>query len=72
MEHYIIPPTCANFLRLNTPKNIGGSKPKSKRHASKAKGGVKQMTMAESIEKAQPHSEPFTLVDNIGFTRLMK
>jgi len=61
--------------------------------ASKAKGGVRQMMMAESIEKAQPYtfdhprareihkhigemiavdSEPFTLVDHIGFTRLMK
>ena len=40
-------------MRLNTPKSIGGSKPQE---ASKAKGSVRQMTMAESIEKAQPYA----------------
>jgi hypothetical protein len=63
-----------------------------KREAAKAKGGAKQMTLAESIDKVKPYAldrprareihkrigemiavdnEPFTLVNHVGFTRLM-
>ncbi len=62
------------------------------REAAKAKGGAKQMTLAESIDKVQPYAfdhprareihkrigemiavdnEPFTLVNHVGFARLM-
>ena len=81
-----------NHLETKHPEEYRRLEAKEQ-EASKAKGGVRQMTMAESIEKAQPYafdhpraqeihkhigemiavdSEPFILVDHIGFTRLMK